>query len=722
MAGDILYQGEAVSLRKLEGAIAELVFDLKGDSVNKFNRFTLEDLGRAVACLQEQKDIKGLMITSGKPVFIVGADITEFEENFQAPDEEVREALHQTHSLFNTIEDLPYPTVSAINGLALGGGLEICLTTSFRLMAAEAAIGLPETQLGIYPGWGGTVRLPRLIGADNAIEWIASGKHQSADVALKNGAVDGVVAAGQLRQACLKVLEQALDGKLDWQQRRQQKISPLQLRSPMEGIMVFETAKGFIGQQAGPHYPAPVAAIKAMQASAAAGREEAIENEIKGFIKLAKSDVADSLVGLFLSDQFNKKKAKDASKLASREIKKAAVLGAGIMGGGVAYQSAVKGTPILMKDINDKALELGMSEANKLLQKQLQRGRITGDKLATTIGAIHPTLNYADFESVDVVVEAVVENEKVKKSVLAEVENKVAPGTILSSNTSTISITKLATALQRPEDFCGMHFFNPVHQMPLVEVIRGEKTSEKAVGAVVAYALAMGKTPVVVNDCPGFLVNRVLSPYLAGFAGLVMEGADFRRVDKVMEKFGWPMGPAYLLDVVGIDTAVHAGEEMARGFPDRMSESGNPPPRALFAAERLGQKNGRGFYRYEMDKRGKPKKIDDPSVDAILAPCVASKKDHSDEEILDRIMIPMINEAARCLEEKIVDTAMEVDLGLIYGIGFPPFHGGALKYADRMGLDRFCEKAAAYTDCGPTYEPAPLIRKLAAEGAKFYQN
>ncbi|SQK95250.1 multifunctional fatty acid oxidation complex subunit alpha [Pseudomonas aeruginosa] len=514
-------------------------------------------------------------MTSGKDVFIVGADITEFVDNFQLPDEELMAGNLEANKIFSDFEDLDVPTVAAINGIALGGGLEMCLAADFRVMSATAKVGLPEVKLGIYPGFGGTVRLPRLIGCDNAVEWIASGKENKAEDALKVGAVDAVVAPEQLQAAALDLAKRAVAGELDHKARRQPKLEKLKLNA-IEQMMAFETAKGFVAGQAGPNYPAPVEAIKSIQKAANFGRDKALEVEAAGFVKLAKTSVAQSLIGLFLNDQELKKKAKKYDEVA-KDVKLAAVLGAGIMGGGIAYQSALKGTPILMKDIREEGIQMGLNEAAKLLGKRVEKGRLTPAKMAEALNGIRPTMSYGDFGNVDIVVEAVVENPKVKQAVLAEVEGAVKEDAIIASNTSTISISLLAQALKRPENFCGMHFFNPVHMMPLVEVIRGEKTGETAIATTVAYAKKMGKSPIVVNDCPGFLVNRVLFPYFGGFAKLLSFGVDFVRIDKVMEKFGWPMGPAYLSDVVGIDTGHHGRDVMAEGFPDRMAVEGRPP-------------------------------------------------------------------------------------------------------------------------------------------------
>ncbi|MBB3185800.1 3-hydroxyacyl-CoA dehydrogenase/enoyl-CoA hydratase/3-hydroxybutyryl-CoA epimerase/enoyl-CoA isomerase [Halomonas fontilapidosi] len=729
----MIYQGNAITVARggKDGsdAIATLTFDLKDESVNKLSSAVVAELGEAVAAIRAERGLEGLVIGSAKQAFIVGADITEFHSLFEQGAVEINAMLERVHGIFNAIEDLPFPTVTALNGLALGGGCEVALTTDFRVMAESAKIGLPETKLGILPGWGGCVRLPRLIGADNAVEWIAGGSENRADAALEMGAADAVVPSEQLEAAALDILARARAGELDYQARRAEKKAPLKL-GPIEQMMTFETAKGYVAGKAGPHYPAPVEAIKVIQKGAGESRARAQAIESKAFAKLALSDVAFNLVGLFMNDQVVKKKGSQYEKQA-RPVKQAAVLGAGIMGGGIAYQSASKGTPILMKDIKSDAIELGLKESRKLFAKQVERGKLSTAQMAERLSNIRPTLSYGDFGEVDLVVEAVVESPKAKDAVLTEVEGQVGEETILTSNTSTISITRLAKNLKRPENFCGMHFFNPVHRMPLVEVIRGEKTSDAAVAATVAYARAMGKTPIVVNDCPGFLVNRVLFPYFGGFGQLVEQGADFQRIDKVMEKFGWPMGPAYLLDVVGMDIAFHAGEVMAEGFPERMADMagdragdrGKSVIQLMVEHDRLGQKNDKGFYAYEEDRKGKPRKVTDEAAIELVKEVVSEHREFSDEDIIARMMIPLCLETVRCLEDGIVGSPAEADMALIYGIGFPPFRGGALRYIDAMGVDAFVTQAQQLADeFGTLYAPTERLRQMAKSGESFYDS
>ena len=714
----MIYSGKAVSVELLEDGIAELKFDLQGESVNKFNQETVQDLGAAVEALKGNSDVKGVIVTSGKGVFIVGADITEFTEMFKLPEDEIAGWCVKSNQVFNAFEDLDVPKVCAINGIALGGGLEMALTADFRVMSTEAQVGLPEVKLGLYPGFGGTVRLPRLIGVDNAVEWIAAGGQHKADKAMKDGVVDAVVAPDKLRDAAINLVKQCLEGKIDFRKKRQEKLEPLKL-PPMENMTAFQTSMGFVAQQAGKNYPAPVAAVKTMQTHAGMNRDKALEAEAAGFAKVAKTEQATALVGLFLADQAVKKANGKHAKGAA-EIKLAAVLGAGIMGGGIAYQSASKGTPIIMKDIANAALDLGMGEATKLLAKAVERKKMDAAKMGKVLSSIRPTLNYGDFADVDVVVEAVVENPKIKQSVLAETEEKLKDGAVLASNTSTISITHLATALKKPENFAGMHFFNPVHMMPLVEIIRGEKTSDATVATLVSYAQKMGKNPIVVNDCPGFLVNRVLFPYFAGFGMLMRDGADFQAIDKVMEKFGWPMGPAYLMDVVGIDTGVHAAAVMADGFPDRMKHDFKDVSEIMFENKRYGQKTKVGFYKYEEDKKGKPKKVVDEQTYELIKPHVADRQEFDADEIIARMMIPLCTETVRCLEDNIVGSAAEADMAMIYGIGFPPFRGGPMRYIDSIGVKEFVALCDKYAHLGKLYEAPQMLKDMAESGKSFF--
>ena len=715
----MIYEGKSLTVNLLQDGIAELVFDAQG-SVNKFDRQTVADLDAATQALVVHQEIKGVLVRSAKSTFIVGADITEFTALFDMPDTEVLAWVGKASQVFDRFEDLPFPTIAAINGFALGGGCEMTLACDFRVADTTASIGLPEVKLGLMPGFGGTVRLPRLIGADNALEWMTTGRDRKALKALAEGAIDAVVAPEKLADAALSMLKDAMAGDFDWQARRAEKKAPLTLNQN-EAMMSFSTAKAMVFAQAGKHYPAPHMMVETVSKAAGLDRNGALKLENQGFAKLAKTDAAKAQVGIFLADQLVKGKGKKQAKAAKKIIKQTAVLGAGIMGGGIAYQSAVRGTPVIMKDINQAALDLGLKEAATILGKGMKRGKVDAATMASTLNSIVPTLEYSAIKDVDLVIEAVVENPKVKGIVLAETEQHVSDDAIICSNTSTISINHLAKSLKNPERFCGMHFFNPVHKMPLVEIIRGENTSEDTISAVVAATLKMGKTPIVVNDCPGFLVNRVLFPYFAGFSRLIMDGADFVAVDKVMEKiFGWPMGPAYLLDVVGMDTSDHASSVMADGIPERMQKIDNDPVTLLYKANRLGQKNGAGFYNFSLDKRGRPAKVAAPEAYELFAPHCAARRDFDKDDIIARVMIPMANEAIRCLEEGIVASAAEADMALLYGLGFPPFKGGIFRFIETMGLANFVALADKYADLGPVYQISDGVREMAASNKSYF--
>ena len=716
-----MFEGNTLSLTTLDNDYAEIKFDSQSGSVNKFNAETLAELRQAMDMLKQQQGIKGLLLSSGKSVFVVGADITEFKGMFSASKEQFIEAAYVVNELFSEIEDLPYPSVAAINGFALGGGFEVCLACDCRVISSKAAIGLPETGLGIIPGWGGTVRLPRLIGYTDAVQWIVSGQQQKPAAAQQAGAVDVIAEPEELRTESLKVLQEMVDGTRDYEARRLQKTSPLTL-SDAELEAAASNYRAAVVGKLGSHYPAQLKAIDLVAGAASLGREEAVRRENVAFYEISQTPQARALVGLFLNEQYVVKLAKNRAVAHKPEpIKTAGVIGAGIMGGGIAYQNAIRGYSVVMKDIAQPALDLGIDEATKLLSKSVSRGKLTEDKAQQLLSSISPTLVDSDITGCEILVEAVVELEVVKMQVLAAAEALLPTTSIMTSNTSTISINRLAEPLQRPENFCGMHFFNPVHAMPLVEIIRGEHTSDATVAAVCTYALGLGKKPIVVNDCPGFLVNRVLFAMLFGLEIMISEGADFQQIDKVMEGWGLPMGPAYLMDVIGIDTINHCYPVMMDGLPQRFKKTADVwPTEAVCNAKRLGQKNGLGYYRYELNEKGKPAKAVDPEVIAMLESLYGAAKQLEADEIIDRLMVAMAMEMIHCLEEGVVASPAEADMALIYGVGFPPFHGGICRWMDEIGLQEICDRGDRYLSISELYRPTEKLRAMAANGETLY--
>ena len=716
-----MFEGKTLSLTTLDNDYAEIKFDSQSGSVNKFNAETLAELRQAMDILKQQQGIKGLLLSSGKSVFVVGADITEFKGMFSASKEQFVEAAYVVNALFSEIEDLPYPSVAAINGFALGGGFEVCLACDCRVISSKAAIGLPETGLGIIPGWGGTVRLPRLIGYADAVQWIVSGQQQKPAAAQQAGAVDVIAEPEELRTESLKVLQEMVDGTRDYEARRLQKTSPLTL-SGAELEAAASNYRAAVVGKLGSHYPAQLKAIDLVAGAASLGRDEAVRRENVAFYEISQTPQARALVGLFLNEQYVVKLAKNRAVAHKPEpIKTAGVIGAGIMGGGIAYQNAIRGYSVVMKDIAQPALDLGIDEATKLLSKSVSRGKLTEDKAQQLLSSISPTLVDSDITGCEILVEAVVELEVVKMQVLAAAEALLPTTSIMTSNTSTISINRLAEPLQRPENFCGMHFFNPVHAMPLVEIIRGEHTSDATVAAVCTYALGLGKKPIVVNDCPGFLVNRVLFAMLFGLEIMISEGADFQQIDKVMEGWGLPMGPAYLMDVIGIDTINHCYPVMMDGLPQRFKKTADVwPTEAVCNAKRLGQKNGLGYYRYELNEKGKPAKAVDPEVIAMLESLYGAAKQLEADEIIDRLMVAMAMEMIHCLEEGVVASPAEADMALIYGVGFPPFHGGICRWMDEIGLQEICDRGDRYLSISELYRPTEKLRAMAANGETLY--
>jgi len=714
-----MFQGKSIRVQALSDGVVELCFDRQGESINKLDSRTVGELLEAVTLIGKDATVRGVLVSSAKDVFIVGADITEFGGWFAWPEARLAEHIRGLNKSFTGLETLPVPTVVAINGFALGGGLETALSVDFRVMSTQAQIGFPEVKLGLFPAFGGTVRLPRVASAQVALDWIPTGAPAKADAAKAAGVVDEVVAPEALRDAALSLLKKAIAGDIDWRAKRAVKDAPVNISSD-EARQLFTAVKEKVAKQSPKHQPAAMAAVEAMEKHFPLKRDAAIEIEVTGFAKICQTQAAHSLVQIFLNDQLLKKKFKEHARNA-RPLKQAAVLGAGIMGGGIAYTSALRGTPVLMKDIQQKQLDLGSSEAQKLVAKQVKSGKLKPEKAEAILASIKPQLDYAGFDQVDAVVEAVVENIKIKHAVLTEVESLTRNDAVIASNTSSLRIDDLAAPLQRPENFVGMHFFNPVPVMPLVEVIKGSKTSDTATSTIVGYGVAMGKTPIVVKDGPGFLVNRILTPYMLAASRLIADGADFVKIDQVMEEFGWPMGPCYLNDVIGMDTGEHVFKIISAGFPERMQVTWKDSVGLMVANKRFGQKNGVGFYSYENDPTGKPKKSVDADSHALLATTQSKgTREFSTQEIIDRMMLPLMVEAAHAFEDGVVDTVVELDMALLLGLGFPQYLGGALKYADWLGLDKVVALSERYAGLGPMYQVTAKMREMAAQKLKYY--
>lgn len=711
---EMLFNGRYLSALDLGQGLVEISLDRRDEAVNTLDEHFTAELGTLLELISLRDSLRGVLLTSAKKAFLAGADLKVLLELCERPEAELATFSLDNSTALSRLETLPVPVVVAINGFALGGGLEVALCGDYRVLASDGQVGLPEVGFGIIPGWGGTVRLPRLTNGQIALEWIIGARAHKPQKALADGVVDAIAEPEQLRETALEWLNRAAAGELDWQVRRRERQRGFELDA------AALTAARDRAQTTVRFYPAALAVVELIERCSTLDRDTALVHEAQTFAHLARTPTARALVGVFLTNQQMKKDNRQQAALA-RPVQRAAVLGAGIMGGGIAYTSAVHRVPVRLKDIAQTALDLGIGEARKLLGKQVETGRMVQPQADAVLASIVPQLQFDHFDTVDFVVEAVIENLEVKRKVLAEVEALVKPGTVLASNTSSLSIAAMASALQRPEDLVGMHFFNPVPLMPLVEVIRGPATSEQAVATAVGYANAMGKTPLVVKDCPGFLVNRLLGAYMTAFHALIHDGADFQQIDRVMEAWGWPMGPAYLMDVAGTDTLDKALAILAEAYPDVMAPAYRTAIQLLAAERRYGQKTGIGFYRYESDAKGKPRRTTDVSTYDLLAQ--AQPAGHcvfEDRQIEERLMLAMLLEAARCLDEQVVASAAEIDIGMRLGTGFPAHHGGPLWYADTLGSTEILRLCDRYSALGGLYAVNNNIEKLLQAGGRFY--
>lgn len=709
-------QAAAFKLDVLDGSIGLVTFDLPNSRANTMGQAVLAELDALVKQLAGRKDLRGLILQSGKPgMFVAGADLRELGS--ARPDPEFnRKFIQKGLDVLAAIEQLPFPTVAAIDGSCMGGGLELALSFDFRIAGSnpKTEVGFPEVKVGLFPGWGGTQRLPRVIGPSQALELICSGDPVKAGKAREMGIVSDVVPSDRLIEESKSVLQWANETG-SWKDARRKKQQPIGL-SEEQHAFTFAVAKGQVMMKTQGKLPAPLAAVDAVGRGCNLPLDEGLKVETDLFIPLVGSPISKNLIAVFfMSQRLQKDPGVSDSKVQPRNIERVGVLGAGLMGAGIAGAHIRKNIPVMMLDTAPGALEKGVAANAKVMQGRVQIGRMTAEEMLGGMARLSTTATLAAMADRDLVVEAVVENEEVKVQLYKQLQEVMSPSSILASNTSTISITRMAKAVKRPESFAGMHFFNPVDRMQLVEVIRGEKTNDETVVTLVALAKKIGKTPIVVRDCPGFLVNRILFPYINESLVLLEEGASPRAIDKAAVAFGMPMGPITLNDLVGLDTSLYAGRVVNTAFADRAKTTRILDE--LVAAKRMGQKSGAGFYSYAKGSRG----VDDPAFEAILAKCRTGKREISPEEITDRLFLPMLTEASRILMEGIVRDPGDVDMGLILGIGFPAYRGGLLRWADSIGLDKILEKLKTYEPLGARFHPTEQMRRLAAEGRGFFR-
>ena len=709
--------------RKLSsgGEIALVEWDLIGEKVNKLSSPVMARFKEVLEELAKSQYLAAIMISRKPGIFIAGADIEEIKGIKTR--EAFMPALEGAHAIFNSIEDLKIPVIVAIHGACLGGGCELSLACDYRIATDDPGtrIGLPEVKLGIIPGFGGCVRLPRVVGLQGALDIILQGKSVDGVKAGKMGLVDLVVAPSILEEQAIKFVENlAKDGKLKKRQKtfRAKGIAGKLMESMPGRMLVMSQAEKMTVKATNGHYPAPLKALDVIKKTyGMSDRARALEIEMNGFCDVGITDISKNLINVFFLMESVKKKTGVASGVKPLDVKRIGVLGAGTMGGGIAYVAADRGVEVRLKDINNQALAIGFSHARDLWNKLVKRRKLSGYDFQRKMNLVTGGLDFAGFGQLDVVIEAIVEDMNIKKKVIGETVGHCKADCIIATNTSSLSVNEMSKGTTKPENFVGMHFFNPVHKMPLVEIIRGDKSSDVAVATVFDLAKKMGKLPVVVKDGPGFLVNRLLVPYLIEAAWLLEDGMGVDVVDRMYkQEFGMPMGPFALMDEVGIDVCIKVSKIFRESLGERIMIPNVMTK--LKDSGRLGKKNKKGFYLY--DENGKSQGLD-PSIYSELGLSEPTNKLKSDE-VINRGIYNMISEAALALvEERIVETPEEVDLAMITGTGFPPFRGGLLRYADTIGSQKIADDLEVFaTHYGIRFKPSTPLRNMAKTNRSFY--
>jgi 3-hydroxyacyl-CoA dehydrogenase / enoyl-CoA hydratase / 3-hydroxybutyryl-CoA epimerase len=710
---------KALTLEVVDG-VAVLTFDLPGESVNKFSPAVIDEFTALIERIEKDASIRAAVLLSAKPgIFIAGADIDQFLEFRTAADAAAASAFG--HKMMHRIEKGRVPVVAAIDGACLGGGLEFALACAYRIAAdtPKTVLQLPEVQLGLIPGAGGTQRLPRLIGLQAALDMILTAKNVRAKKALQTGLVDELVHPAILRDLAIRRAKELADGTIPRKRERSHGAKELLLDdNPIGRAVVFRQAREMTQKKSKGHYPALFAALDAVAAAFHGTEEEGFATEARLFGEMAMTSVSRELIFLFYATTALKKDVGipgGAAAPPARPVERLAVLGSGFMGAGIAAISVMKGLPVRLKDTAADRVAKGVGAVRDVLKDRLHKRQITRQQFEDQLGLVSGTVQYTGFGRVPLVIEAVFEDLKVKQAVLRETEAQLPADAIFATNTSTIPIARIAEASARPERVIGMHFFSPVHRMPLLEVIVTPRTAAEVVSTVVEFGRKVGKTVIIVNDAPGFYVNRILAPYVNEAGRLLDEGAAVDAIDKAMSAFGFPVGPINLIDEVGLDIAGKSGAIMAEAFGGRLQPS--VALQKVLGAGRLGRKGKQGFYEY--DEKGKRAGVD--ATVYGLYPGGAKRREVPVEEVQRRLSLAMVNEAARCLEEGIIHSARDGDIGAVFGIGFPPFRGGPFRHVDAMGAAKVVEQLEALEARHPgRFAPAAILREMARAGRTFY--
>jgi len=708
--------GKALTV-EVEDGIAILTFDLPGESVNKFTPGVVDEFAAVIDRLQRDTAIKAAVLISGKAeMFIAGADIEQFFTIKTASDGESMSAAGQL--MMDRIERLRTPVVAAIHGACMGGGLEASLACAYRICTdhPKTVLALPETMLGIIPGAGGTQRLPRTVGLRNALDMILTGKNIRARKALQMGLVDEMVHPAILREIAVDRAKKLGAGSLRRSRgAKSTGVGDLLLeKNPLGRALVFRQAKASVLDKTHGNYPAPLAAIEAIHAGLSSGMARGLHEEARLFGEMAVTEVSKQLTFLFFATTALKKDSGTDVPAEPLPVRTLGVLGAGFMGSGVATVAAMQRTVVRLKDAAYDRVAAGLRAVSSVLRERLTRKQITKREFMDQLSLVGGTTDYSGFGGADLVIEAVFEDLALKHKVLKETEAVIPSDTIYASNTSTIPITSIAEASKRPEQVLGMHFFSPVHKMPLLEVIVTAKTAPVATATAVAYGKKLGKHVIVVNDGPGFYTTRTLSAYMNEAGYLLDEGVSIDQLDHAMVDMGFPVGPITLMDEVGLDVGGKVGKVIYEAFGDRLKPSASLA--RVVADGRSGRKGGKGFYRYE---DGKKQGVDE-SVYALL-PTGANRIQMAAAEMQQRCMLALLNEAARCLEDGVLRSPRDGDVGAVFGIGFPPFLGGPFRHIDHEGADNVVRQLELlHQKHSPRFAPSKLLVGMAQTRGRFY--
>jgi 3-hydroxyacyl-CoA dehydrogenase/enoyl-CoA hydratase/3-hydroxybutyryl-CoA epimerase len=687
------------SQKIIEDTIILLTFNTPGKRVNIFTPEAMDELETILLSLKKRTDLQALLFISGKENhFTVGADInilaglTDRETGYQLS--------RRGQQVFSLFTELPFPAISVINGVCVGGGTELSLACTYRIAGdhQKTRIALPEVTIGIIPGWGGTQRLPRLVGVQRSLDFILSGRRLDAQQAFRLGIIDKVIDADSLLPAAIQFAKKVISGENVLRQSHRQKRTLLD-RLPFGKQILYSFAKRRITKQTWGNYPAPQLALTAIREGLKKPIDQGLQIEALYFKQLTDSTVSKNLIRIFFwRNAIKKERVIESADIKPLEISQTAVVGTGVMGGGIAQMLAAREISTCLKGIREKSLE-----------RAKQRGVSNSAKIGESIGY---TLSYEGFQEYPFIIESIPENLKLKEKIFVDLEKQVTDETIIATNTSSFSICELAKSLQKPQRFIGMHFFNPPRRMPLVEIIRGEHTSDKTLVTTVNLAKQLGKTPVVVKDSPGFVVNRILAPFLLEALLLLKEGIALIKIDSLMKKFGLPAGPFEMFDVIGMDIALAVAKNLAGGH--EASDSAITFLGKIVEAGYLGKKTGLGFYCYKKKRKKCNRKIKQYIE-------YGEKQYPADEEIIQRLIYPMVNEAACCLEEEIVSQVRDIDVAMIFGLGFAPFRGGLLTYADKEGITKIFNVLEGYSEkYGQRFKPCRLLYAMQKEGRNFY--